>query len=285
MADLVKTDEELEKIEEEILDTPVEPEEAELESNFELEIVDPSLYGQEKSPALIEAEAKLAALEAQTLTKEATAGRDEATAANMAAIRAMQEQLSKGITVNQPPAEAPLTLFDQKAHRDKYNKNLYNDPAKETEEFIAPYMMELNKKIDSVNTRADRNSSKASMLENDDSRIFYSKYKEDIDKAMLNLPAGPEVYQKALSQVQSLHMDEIVAEKVAVELAKLQETPTPKPPITNVGKQNAPAIKGKTQITSGMNRWIKYQQNKGIGDTEWLVTRAKQLKADGAIAD
>ena len=288
MADLVKTDEELAQIEEESnenIEPQIEPEEAEIESGFELEIVDPSLYANEKSPALIEAETKLAKLEAQGLVQEATAGRDEATAVNMAAIQALQEQLSKGITVNQPSSEPQLPMFDQEAHRAKYNKNLYNNPAKETEEFIAPYMRELNTKIDSVNTRADRNASKANMLENDDSRTFYSKHKEEIDKAMLNLPASSDVYQKALSGIQALHMDEIVAEQVAIELAKLQVVPGTKPPVTNVGKQSAPAIQGKTQITPGMSRWIKFQQDKGMGDTSWLIQRAKELKTEGQITN
>ena len=289
MADLVKNDEELAAMENEVMeDTQMpqgEPEEAELDSGFELEIVDPSLYGGAKPEALVQAEQKLAALEAQNRERDATAGRDDATAANMAAIKQMQEQLAGGITVNQPTQAPASAMFDQVAHRAKYNKNLYNDPAKETEEFIAPYMMELNNKIDSVNQRADRNASKADMLENGESRSFYGRHKDEIDIAMSKLPADTEVYQKALASVQTLHMEEIVAEKVAEALANLPVNSGAKPHLTNVGKPAAPALGNKTQVTPGMQRYMHEMSMKGMGDKKWLLSRAKQLKAEGRIVN
>lgn len=282
MGELIRTDEELAEVETEV-ETVIEPPEADLESEFELEIVDAAHYGDIKSEALIEAEAKIAEYERQKLTDNSSAGRDEALAASMASIKAMQDQLASGIKVEGPAQTQAAPSFDMDAHRASYNKNLYNDPAKQTEAFMAPYLMELNGKIDKVNSASARNSSKAELLMVDDSREFYSQYRDEIENLATKLDASPDVYQKALSAVKSNHLDDIIAEKVAAKLAEAQIPAGPKPPPTNVGQTSAPAIKTKRQVTPGMQQWLKAARMKGIGDEKWLLERVKDLKASGYI--
>jgi len=284
MGDLVKNEEELAAIETEIIEG-IEPEEAEIvDDSFEVEIVDPAVYNNEKSEALLASEAEAEKLRQQIEDKSSSDTRDQALAASMASIQALQAQLAGGIKVDSGPEAKVAPAFDMEAHRATYNKNLYADPAKQTEAFMAPYLMELNGKIDTVNSTAAKNASKAEILLVDESRNFYTKYHDEVEKAVGDLPVSPDIYQKALSSVKSNHMDEIIAEKVAEKIAEAQlATVGPKPPATNVGNVSAPPVKGKTQITRGMQEYIQAARMKGIGDEKWLIARAKELKASGQI--
>jgi hypothetical protein len=280
MGELVKSPEELAEMDDVSVNTEVEPEEAELESGFELELVDPEMYGREKPQELLDAEQRLADLQAQNQSLKATTTQQEALAATMASVKQLQEQLASGIRVQSEEKKSPG--FDLDAHRAKFNKNLYSDPAKMTEEFLAPYLGELKSDIDSTKIRADRNASKADLLADDSGRATYLKYKDEVEKIVQDMPASPDVYQKALTQVRAVHFDDFVQEEVARQLAQTQG---PKPPLTNVGRQVAPAGQKKSQITPGMKRYMDALRMKGVGNEEYAYRRAKELKASGQIKD
>jgi hypothetical protein len=285
MAELIKTDEELEAMRAEEADVAVEEEEAILDTDFDIEIVDPSELDDTKPQALIDAEARLAALEAEKEALRGSQAQQEAIQATMESVKQMQQQLAGGIRIDSGQKEQPVQ-FDFEGLKKEFNQNIFKDPAEQVTKFMTPFLQELNQKVESVNSVAARNASKSEMLLNDESRGFYTKYKDEVDALVADMPNSPDVYQQALSKVKTDHMDDIIAEKVAEQLAKAQVTPN-KPPLTNVGHQSAPAVRAQKRITPGMQRYLKAMHDKVGWDMKdpKNIERAYQLRKEGKITD
>jgi hypothetical protein len=286
MAELIKTDEELEAMKaEEPQETADVQEEAALDTDFDIEIVDPSELDQEKPQALIDLETKLAALEAEKNQMSNTQAQQAALQATMESVKQLQQQLAGGIKVNaDKPQEVPQ--FDFEGLKRDFNQNIFKDPAEQVTKFMTPFLQELNSKVDSVNSAAARNSSKSEMLISDESRDFYTRYRDEIEAKVQSMPSSPDVYQKALSEVKMAHFDDIIAEKVAEKLNEQVKTPT-KPPLTNVGTQAAPAVRQSKKITPGMQRYLQAMHDKIGWDMKDPdnIERAYQLRKEGRIVD
>jgi len=277
MGDILKTDDELAQMETEAVE---ESQEADLDTGFELEIVDPEAYGKEKSEDLVAAEGQLAELK---LAKEAAenAGTDrQALATALESIQSLQKQLSGGINVNQAPSSTPVPKLDYEALKKELNRDLLSDPAAQISKFLSPVINGLNSRIEEIGGSATRANARSELLLHDESRAFYLKYKDEVESAAKEI-SGPDSYKKALNAVKSEHLDEIIEMKLAARLA--ESSPKAKPAFTNVGSPSAPAGPARKQVTPGMNRWMETMRVKGIADENYLIDRATELKKAGSI--
>jgi hypothetical protein len=277
MADILKTEEEMEQMETEALE---EGQEADLDTGFELEIVDPEAYGKEKSDELVAAESQLEELRAAKLAAE-NAGTDrQAMTTALESIQSLQKQLAGGINVNQAPSGTQVPKLDYEALKKELNRDLLSDPAAQISKFLSPVINGLNSRIEEIGGSATRANARSELLLNDESRTFYVKYKDEIEEAAKGFN-GPDSYKKALNSVKSEHLDEIIEIKVAAKMAEIQ--PKAKPAFTNVGSPSAPAGPARKQVTPGMNQWMAAMRNKGMADESYLLERATELKKAGSI--
>lgn len=275
MGDLIKSDAELAALEADVIDNDVE---AEIDPGFELEIVDPSMYGKTKSDDLVAAEAKLAELTASKAANDNSQLQSQALMETLESVKALQTQIAGGIKVDAGDNETPAFDFD--AHQKKLNKDVWADPAKAINEYLNPVIGDLNSKLSGLGNSVSKAENKSEMLLSDENRAFYVKYKDEVE-ALAKKSMSASAYSDAIKQVKFENMDDLVQAKVDAALAAAGNPA--KAPFTNTGAPSAPKVAAKTQITPGMRRYIDAMKNKGIADESYLLRRAEELKKEGSI--
>ena len=281
MGELIKNDDELAAIEQEAVQETMETEapEAEIETGFDFEIVDSSMYGKEKSDELVAAETKLAELEAAIKAKESSNVNSEALTTAMQSIQEMQKQLAGGIKLQKDtPSPEPI---DIEALKKSFNTELFNDPFAVVSDLITKVAGPLKAELDQFKANQSKADARAELLMSDENRNFYSKYRDEVDQMAAKIDA-PDAYSQALKLVKADHIEDLVAEQVQAALANATKA-TPNVPFTNTGTPTAPAGRQKAKITRGMQEWMQVMRNKGISDESYLLERATALKKAGDI--
>lgn len=115
-----------------------------------------------------------------------------------------------------PPQVNPQEDYLKKV--EEIRKDWHSDPAGNVLKLIEPLMQQMQGSVNSrVNTMA-MSTSKTLAVSGADAGI-YSKYSDEVEAIASSLPPSETVYQDAIKQVKANHLDDIIAEKVAEQLA------------------------------------------------------------------
>lgn len=266
-----------------------------MDEEFKLEIIDEPVEGT-KDAATLAMEVKLAEMEAQNaayaeqLTKLQGTGKETDIAS---ALAAELKKIQTPQVTSAPPVKEEI---DYNKLFETVDKNFYTSPSKGVVDVVVPLMEQMDKKYSGALSTQAITISKLTMLGDPSGQMDYVKYKEEVDKLVKDSPPSEQVYSNALKMVRANHFEEIMAEKVALQLKEITdkaEAAVTAPPagvapgFTNATQvQAAHAKKNAGRITAGqLATASKWAMQKGYDwndpeDQEWVV---KFLKSEGAI--
>lgn len=187
--------------------------------------------------ALIE---QMAALRSQ---QEELSRRGDSTAALAASFQGLQDAL---LNQNKAPTRDPYLDGAPGKSYEELQKELaekfYDDPTKAVDTLVQHKMAPLMRTLLTNNV----NMSKRLMMMEPENKTFYEKYREEVDQELVKIPPDArlndgEVYTKALQVVQSRHIDDIVAIKVAEAMKTMAGGMATAPTYTEPGGGRTPA--------------------------------------------
>lgn len=241
------------------------------DEEFKIEIIDeekePGDKSDEKTLAL---EAKIAEME--VIQKEYKEKLENAPASPDVSMAALTEAL-KNIGKQEPtkPVEAQT---DFKALFESIDKNFYNSPSKGVVDVVTPLMQSLDKKYSDVATQQAVNISKLTVLADDTQKGDYIKYKDEVDRIVNASPPSENVYGNALKQVRSLHFDDILAEKVAAQVAILTTAAEEAAKASLATAQASPGFTNATHVQQARaQNSMKITANQQLVASKWAVTK------------
>lgn len=263
------------------------------DEEFKVEIVDEEATT-EKDEATLALEAKIAEMEAaqaeykaqiESLSTKAP-GADQG-------LSALAEQLKQ---MSAPAApKAPEVQTDFKALFETVDKNFYNSPSKSVVDVVTPIMQSMDKKYSEVAAQQAINISKLTVLADDSQKSDYIKYKDEVEKIVSASPPSESVYGDALKSVRALHFEDILAEKVAAQVAEITDkaeaaaqasVPTTPSTFTNATQVQQARAKNTMRITAGQQLVAsKWAMTKGYDwndpeEKKWVLN---YLKTNGVI--
>lgn len=197
---------------------------------------------EETGPDPLELQAKLEAAQAEKAAYEARlADREAMTSGFSELAKVFKEQASvQGQAAQQ---QAPGESWD--AVKKRLSKSFYDDPVGAMEEAmrymvandIAPAFQTLKGELSKTAMTASRQA--ATMSETN--KMIMERYRDEVEEAVKQLPASPDVYEKACQQVGMNHLTDLVA--MQVEAATVAAK-APKRPTSNVKPGGGPASRG-----------------------------------------
>jgi hypothetical protein len=172
---------------------------------------------------------KLADLEAQNTVLKAQA---DQTAALSKSFGDYGQQVQKAIERQPQPAPSqPAPGEDWNAFMTRINTQFFEKPAETIQEVLTRY--------DNLKSSQQVNQSmvvaKRFLALDPEAKPIYDKYRDEVDREMSTIDpqvklSDPTFYRDAIDRVKSRHLDDLIAEKVAEALAKVQQpAPTSQP--------------------------------------------------------
>jgi len=264
------------------------------DEEFKVEIIDEE-SPDEKDEATLALEAKIAEMEAtQAEYKAQIESLSTKSTGDAPALSALAEQLKKLSTPEAP--KAPEVQTDFKALFESVDKNFYTSPSKSVVDVVTPIMKSMDKKYSDVAIQQAVNISKLTVLADDTQKGDYIKYKDEVEKIVAASPPSEKVYSEALKTVRAAHFDDILAEKVAAQVAEITEkaeaaaaqasTPAVPNTFTNATQVQQARAKNTMKITAGQQLVAsKWAMTKGYDwndpeEKKWVLN---YLKTNGVI--
>lgn len=182
--------------------------------DFSLEIVDEIADEVDKTAEL---EVEIAALKAKNeeLMSAPPVNTEEV------GFAALAEELKKMQKPEAPVAQNPGVDYTKVV--EDTAKNFYADPTKSVLNLLTPVVTQMQTESDAKLNDQAMQISQLTVLSTPGDKELYIKYKAEVDEVAGGLPPSAQVYQKALSQVKTAHVDDLVNERVQEALKKATE--------------------------------------------------------------
>ena len=274
-----------------ILDKPVGVPVDFVDDAFKLEVIDEKIVP-EKDEATLALEAKIEELEAgNSQYKEAleqltsNQGQD----ANLSLL-AQEVAKLKETQAPQAPAQTKQEV-DYGKLIETTDKNFYQAPSKSVLDLVSPVVQSLDAKYGGMAEKQSLNISKLTVLADDAVKGDYIRYKDEVDKLVQLSPPSETIYMETLKKVRANHMDDIIAEQVALQVAKITDAAEAEAakavapaPFTNATQQSAVPPKAavpvriSTQDQAYAQRWalIKGYTWADLEDQKFVVNYLKK---------